>query len=131
MTEPSNPEDDLPTDFDRRVAAVGSYLESAAIQPIPPPSPMVIVHLKPWFWSSAGIVLGVVSTVAWILTFEPHGGVELSRFLFPGVRWVIQWLHPVGSVPVLLWYGCTFLHWPIIGAFIDLFRFVIRRWRIR
>ena len=86
---------------------------------------------KLWFWTAIGIVLGIVSVAVWLLTFQPHGGVELSAYLFPGTRWLLIRLYPHENIPVPVFYWSAFLHWPIVGTVIDLFRLILRNAKTR
>ena len=61
-----------------------------------------------------------------MLTFEPHGGVELSRYLFPLSRLILGRMYPSQSIPVPLWYGGALLQWLAFGAVIDLLRRAFR-----
>ena len=74
-----------------------------------------------------GLGAGVLAIVIWMLTFEPHGGVELSRYLFPLSRLILGRMYPAQSIPVPLWYGGALLQWLAFGAVIDLLRRAIRR----
>jgi hypothetical protein len=61
-----------------------------------------------------------------MFTFEPHGGVELSRYLFPLSALVLEHVYPAQSIPVPLWYGGALLQWVLIGALVDFLRRVFR-----
>jgi hypothetical protein len=73
----------------------------------------------PWWGTLAGAVFGVLAVVVWMITLEPHGGEEWSRYLFPLSGWVLASLYPSEPVPVLLWYGGALLHWIVPGLLID------------
>jgi len=62
-----------------------------------------------------------------MLTFEPHGGVELSRYLFPLSALVLHRMYPAASIPVPLWYGGALFQWVAVGALTDLLRRGFRR----
>lgn len=78
------------------------------------------------------ILGGVVSLFAmsvWGATFAPHGGGELSPYLFPLWRWVCAVWFAGRDVPALLWFGGMLVHWPLLGAAIDVVRALrSRRW---
>jgi hypothetical protein len=78
------------------------------------------------FGTTCGFVVGISAIALWIATFSPHGGVELSAFLFPISRVVLQAFFPNQSIPVLLWYVGALLQWILLGAFVDLVRTWIR-----
>jgi len=80
------------------------------------------VTTRPLRFTMIGAVLGVLAVVVWIATFEPHGGVELSSVLFPLWGLAADVLFHERSVPVLAWYAGALLHWPILGAVVDLGR---------
>jgi hypothetical protein len=62
-----------------------------------------------------------------MLTFRPHGGVELSRCLFPLSAFILERMYPAQSIPVALWYGGALLQWVILGVLVDLLRTAFRR----
>lgn len=84
---------------------------------------------RPLLFTKIGALLGVAAVIIWIATFSAHGGVELSGVLFPLWRVAAGVLFPGQSVPVLAWYGGALLHWPALGAAIDLARALRRRGR--
>jgi hypothetical protein len=69
----------------------------------------------------------VLAIVIWMLTFQPHGGVELSPYLFPLSAPILDRLYPTESVPVILFYGSALLQWVLFGALVDLLRRIFRR----
>lgn len=85
------------------------------------------MHIRAYIGTLCGIGFGVVAVVIWMLTFQPHGGVELSRYLFPLSAPVLGHMYPQQSIPVPLWYGVALLQWLGVGAFVDLLRRVFRR----
>ena len=85
------------------------------------------MHIRPYIGTLCGIAVGVVAVVIWILTFQPHGGVELSRYLFPLSAFILERMYPAQSIPVPLWYGGALLQWVILGAVVDLLRKSFRR----
>jgi hypothetical protein len=85
------------------------------------------MHQRPLVGTLCGTGVGVLAIAVWMLTFEPHGGLELSRYLFPVSAFVLQRLYPAESVPVLLWYGGALLQWIALGALSDLLRVVLRK----
>jgi hypothetical protein len=78
--------------------------------------------LKPWIGTLFGLLLGILAVGVWLLTFAPHGGVELSSWLFPLSVPVLNLLYPEQSIPVPVWFTGIALHWPLIGLVIDLVR---------
>ncbi|OAI45923.1 hypothetical protein AYO44_12255 [Planctomycetaceae bacterium SCGC AG-212-F19] len=76
-----------------------------------------------WRWfrgTLVGAVLGVVALVAWVATFDPHGGREFSLYLFPLSRWTLAALYPNQSIPPLLWFGGAFVQWLLLGFIFDI-----------
>ena len=82
---------------------------------------------RPLLGTKCGLFGGLAAIALWMLTFSPHGGVDLSAFLFPLSRVVFQWLYPTQSVPVGMWYGGALLQWVLIGALVDALRLIVRR----
>src|SRR5688572_12110450 len=82
---------------------------------------------RPWFWTCVGVVLSVCAVALWIATFEPHGGAELSWFLFPIARLVLDFLFRGKDIDPVLWYGSAVLQWAAVGALLDLGRWLARR----
>jgi len=80
------------------------------------------MKIRRYFGTLCGLILGVLSLLIWILTFEPHGGPELSWYLFPISRLVLDWLFPRESIPAVLWFGGALLQWIVLGAAVDLLR---------
>ena len=78
--------------------------------------------LKRWRYTGVGIVVGFLAVAVWIATFAPHGGVELSAYLFPVARLLLGIIFPQQSIPPLVWFGSMLLHWPLIGFVMDLIR---------
>ena len=85
------------------------------------------MHIRPYIGTLCGIAVGVLAVVIWMVTFQPHGGVELSRYLFPLSAFILERMYPAQSIPVPLWYGGALLQWVILGAVVDLLRRVFRR----
>jgi hypothetical protein len=75
----------------------------------------------------AGIVVGLVAVAVWVVTFSPHGGVELSMYLFPISATLLSCIYGNASVPALLWFASAILQWVAIGVCVDLVRFWKRR----
>ena len=67
--------------------------------------------------------------VVWMITFQPHGGVELSRYLLPLSSLVFDRLYPSESVPVVAWYAVGFFQWVFAGVIVDLLRRAFRVYR--
>lgn len=82
---------------------------------------------RPYVGTLCGIGVGVLAIFIWMLTFQPHGGVELSKYLFPLSLFILKRIYPAQSIPVLLWYFGALLQWVVIGALVDLLRRVFRR----
>jgi hypothetical protein len=85
------------------------------------------MKLRPYIATSCGIGVGVLAVVVWMLTFQPHGGVELSRYLFPLTVAVLERVYPAQPIPVAIWFGGAVFQWVAIGALVDLIRRVVRR----
>jgi hypothetical protein len=73
------------------------------------------MRIGPYFGTLCGFAVGVLAIVIWMLTFEPHGGVELSRYLFALSAFILKRIYPAASIPVPLWYGGALLQWVILG----------------
>jgi hypothetical protein len=73
------------------------------------------------------MAIGMVAIVIWMLTFQPHGGVELSRYLFPLSTFILEQVYPAQSIPVPLWYGGALLQWVAVGTLFDFLHRVFRR----
>jgi hypothetical protein len=85
------------------------------------------VRMRAYIGTLCGIAVGVLAVVIWMLTFKPHGGVELSPYLFPLSPPILERIYPAQSSPVLVWYGLAFTQWLFLGALVDLLRRVLRR----
>ena len=85
------------------------------------------MRIRPYIGILCGFGVGVLPVIIWMLTFQPHGGVELSRYLFPLSALVLERVYPTQSIPVSLWYGGALLQWLVVGALVDLLRRVFRR----
>ena len=84
------------------------------------------MHIRPYIGTICGIGVGVLAIVIWVLTFEPHGGAELSPYLFPLSSLILERMYPTQSVPVPLWYGGALLQWIVLGGVVDLLRRAFR-----
>jgi len=67
-------------------------------------------------------LIGLVAIAIWVVTFEPHGGINLSNILFPISSALLNLIFPNKDVPVALWYLGAFLQYIGIGLIIDIFR---------
>jgi len=76
--------------------------------------------IRPCIATLAGFVAGVLAVAIWMATFEPHGGVELSRYFFSLSAVVLERIYPGESVPALVWYGFALLQWVTLGVVVDL-----------
>jgi len=86
------------------------------------------MRIRPLIGTLCGIAVGVLAIAVWMLTFEPHGGPELSHYLFPASAIILERMYyPTRSIPVPLWYGGAFLQWVVLGMLVDLLRRVFRR----
>jgi hypothetical protein len=83
------------------------------------------LRTKQFIGTFRGIGMGAFAIVVWMLTFEPHGGVELSRFLFPLNPPILDRLYPTQAIPVPVWSGAAFLLWVVLGAVVDCLRRVL------
>jgi hypothetical protein len=86
-----------------------------------------VMRVRPFIGTLVGSVVGVLAVIIWMLTFEPHGGPELSRYLFPVSAIVLERMFPTQSIPVPLWYAGALLHWLVPGALVDLLRRAFRK----
>lgn len=86
-----------------------------------------LMRIRSVIGTLCGIAAGLLACVIWMLTFQPHGGIELSRFLFPLSAFVLKRMCPMQSIPVTLWYGVALLQWVAFGATLDLLRIAFRR----
>lgn len=84
-------------------------------------------YLRRYSGSICGCGVGILAIAIWISTFDPHGGVELSRYLFPFSAAILNLIYPEQSVPVLLWYTGAFLQWVFIGVIVDVVRNCFRK----
>src|SRR5438876_10871002 len=48
--------------------------------------------LRQWLFTVIGAIVGILAIAVWIVTFQPHGGVELSGYLFPCSRSLLRLL---------------------------------------
>jgi hypothetical protein len=80
------------------------------------------MRIRPSIGTLCGAGIGVVAIVIWMLTFQPHGNVALSRYRFPLSALILQRMYPAESIPVPLWYGGALVQWLALGAFVDLLR---------
>lgn len=103
------------------------YLQQAGSREPEPVLSGTVIHPGPCFWTAVGGIISVLALIFWMVTFEPHGGVELSMYLFPGSSWLFGLSYQHENVPVLLWYACALLHWTLVGAGIDVVRLLRRR----
>jgi len=85
------------------------------------------MSVRPFIGTLVGTAIGLLAIIIWIVTFEPHGGPELSHYLFPGSAILLERLFPTRSIPVSLWYGGALLHWAVPGLLVDLLRGAFRR----
>ncbi|HXJ61064.1 MAG TPA: hypothetical protein VNU68_30835 [Verrucomicrobiae bacterium] len=90
-------------------------------------APLHVMRIRPYIGILCGFGVGVLAVIIWMLTFQPHGGVELSRYLFPLSALALERVYPTQSIPVSLWYGGALLQWLVVGALVDLLRRVFRR----
>jgi len=85
------------------------------------------MRIRPFIGTLAGFAVELITIIAWLITFEPHGGRELSHYLFPGSALLLERMFPACSIPVFLWYAGALFHWVIPGVLVDLFRRAFRR----
>jgi hypothetical protein len=74
-----------------------------------------------------GAILGVILIMIWMVTYEPHGGMNLSFYLFPISALILAFAFEGKDVPVVLWYVGAFLQWLSIGIAFDFIAYLIRR----
>ncbi|MDB5290112.1 MAG: hypothetical protein JWL69_1353 [Phycisphaerales bacterium] len=86
---------------------------------------------RPMLATAYGTVVGLVAFAVWAFTFSPHGGIELSAFLFPISAFVLEHAYPSQPKPALLWFGGAIFQWALIGAAIDVARAIARRRKSR
>jgi hypothetical protein len=70
-------------------------------------------------------VLGVCAIAVWAGTFEPHGGLNLSKVLFPLSNFALSAIFKDSDIPVPLWYVSAFLQYLVLGLLIDLVRYFV------
>ena len=85
------------------------------------------MRIRRYIGTLCGAGVGVLAIVIWMATFQPHGGVELSPYLFPLSPIILKRLYPAQSVPVVVWYGGALVQWLVFGALLDVLRSVFRR----
>ena len=85
------------------------------------------MHIRPYIGTLCGIAVGVLAIVIWVITFQPEGGPELSSYLFPTSKLILEPIYPTQSIPASVWYGVAFLQWLVLGIIIDLLRRVFRK----
>lgn len=77
-----------------------------------------------------GVGMSVLGVAIILATFEPHGDDGLLlRSLFPLLRPVAALISmlPIGEgMWLALFYGCILLHWPLLGAVLDVVCWVRR-----
>ena len=86
-----------------------------------------IIHIQPYFGTLCGVTVGLLAIVIWMVRFEPHGGVELSRYLFPLSALILERRYPAQSIPVPHWYDGALLQWVVLGMIVDLLCRTFRR----
>lgn len=79
-------------------------------------------HLRAFTGTLCGFLIGILAIAVWVLTFEPHGGPELSHYLFPLSAAILGYIYPNTSIPVAVWYGGALLQWIALGVLVDLLR---------
>ena len=84
----------------------------------------------PFLFTKIGAGLSVVVVVAWVATFEPHGGVALSSVFGPLWRIVASEVFSDRAVPALAWYAGVLLHWPALRGVVDVLRALCRTTRV-
>jgi hypothetical protein len=85
------------------------------------------MSIRPFAGTLVGAAIGLLALIIWVATFEPHGGSEWSRYLFPVSAVWLERMFPSRAIPVSLWYSGALLHWIIPGALVDLLRRVFRK----
>jgi hypothetical protein len=80
------------------------------------------MRIRPIFATLCATAAGVLALGAWAATFEPHGGVDLSPYLFPVSTAVLGAAYGGSSVPVPVFYGSALLQWVLLGALVDVAR---------
>jgi len=89
-----------------------------------------MARIRPYLGTISGIVLGIVTIVIWMMTYEGYPGVDYSWDLFPLSCWVLgRDLYSPINVPFALWYWGAFLQWLLAGVSVDLLRWVFRFYR--
>jgi hypothetical protein len=85
------------------------------------------MRLQVFIGSLCGLVMGVITIIIWILAFEPHGGIELSPYLFPLSAPILNRFYPGQSIPVPIFYGLPFLQWVLAGMLVDFLRGILSK----
>jgi hypothetical protein len=85
------------------------------------------VRIQPYLGTLLGMILGMIAVMVWLLTFEPHGGPEYSRWLFPAARPLLDALYPQQAPPMPVFFFAALGHWLLPGVLVDLVRAAFRR----
>ena len=90
-----------------------------------------MARIRPYLGTISGIVLGIVTIIIWMLTYNVHPGVDYSRNLFPLSCFVLKQKNLYSSmyIPYALWYWAAFLNWFLPGVCVDLVRWAFRSCR--
>ena len=83
-----------------------------------------------WILTIAGGALGIVAVLVWMATFEPHGGVNLSPYLFPLLPRMWDLVFPAVSVPAVIVYATMLVYWPLVGWVLDVIRHALSRLKL-
>lgn len=86
------------------------------------------MRIRPFIGTLSGFAVGLIAIAVWMITFEPHGGPELSWYLFPLSRLVLEHLYPGETLSAFLWYASALLQWVLLGAVTDIVRKLLT-WR--
>lgn len=78
---------------------------------------------SPFLWTTILGIVGVAAVVAWMATLT-HCGPDLAFPLFPLWCLAAEALFPM---PSSVYYTGALLHWPAVGAVVDL----VRAWKRR
>jgi len=85
------------------------------------------VRIHAYLGTLIGTGVGMLALMIWLLTFEPHGGPEYSRWLFPAARPLLDALYPQQAPPMPVFFFAALVHWLLPGVLVDLLRAAFRR----
>lgn len=85
------------------------------------------VRIQPYLGTLLGTGIGMIAVLLWLLTFEPHGGPEYSRYLFPAAQPLLAAAYGQEAPPVPVFFFAALGHWLLPGVAVDLVRALVGR----